>query len=101
MEWWGFQTQQSDNPNNSRRRNGLHKSSGGGRARGDYEGHVAESSLYTKGSMHPLLTGGLLLAGMGLVYAATRRQSFNGTKINNETPRRRKTQARTQPIPAA
>ena len=101
MEWWGFQTQQSDKPNNSRRRNGLHKASGGGRARGDYEGHVAESSLYTKGSMHPLLTGGLLLAGMGLVYAATRRQSFNGTKINNETPRRRKTQARTQPIPTA
>lgn len=37
--------------------------------RGSYEGHVAESSLYTKASMHPVLTGAAVALGAaGLAY---------------------------------
>ena len=39
------------------------------RERGDYEGHVAESSLYTKASLHPLLTSAAVALGAaGLAY---------------------------------
>jgi hypothetical protein len=31
--------------------------------RGNYNGHVAESSLYTKASLHPVLTGTALALG--------------------------------------
>ena len=37
--------------------------------RGTYEGHVAESSLYTKASLHPVLTGAAFALGAaGLAY---------------------------------
>jgi short-subunit dehydrogenase len=37
--------------------------------RGDYDGHVAESSLYTKASLHPIVTGtALALGAAGLAY---------------------------------
>jgi short-subunit dehydrogenase len=37
--------------------------------RGHYDGHVAESSLYTKASLHPVLTGtALALGAAGLAY---------------------------------
>lgn len=37
--------------------------------RGGYDGHVAESSLYTKASLHPLITGtALALGAAGLAY---------------------------------
>ena len=62
--------QQKDEPPHADRPDSLHETAGeGGRERGGYEGHVAESSIYTKASLHPLLTGaaifgaGLLLAG--------------------------------------
>ena len=63
--------QQKDEPPHAGRPDSLHAPSGDdGRERGGYEGHVAESSIYTKASLHPLLTGaaifgaGLLLAGL-------------------------------------
>ena len=34
-----------------------------------YDGHVAESSLYTKATLHPLITVALLF-GSGLAFAA-------------------------------
>lgn len=37
--------------------------------RGDYDGHTRETSAYTKAALHPLLTGGLLLAA-GVAAAA-------------------------------
>jgi len=37
--------------------------------RGNHEGHVRETSLYTQAAMHPLLTGALV-AGAGLAVAA-------------------------------
>ena len=36
--------------------------------RGTYEGHVSESSVYTKASLHPVLTGALALGAAGLAY---------------------------------
>jgi short-subunit dehydrogenase len=37
--------------------------------RGDYDGHVSESSLYTKASLHPVLTGAAVALGAaGLAY---------------------------------
>jgi short-subunit dehydrogenase len=44
------------------------------RERGGYEGHVFESSLYTKASLHPLITGAAFaVLGTGLGYALFRR----------------------------
>ncbi len=41
--------------------------------RGGYEGHVAESSLYTKASLHPLLTTSAVAFGVGaFVYALSK-----------------------------
>lgn len=37
--------------------------------RGGYEGHVAESSLYTKASLHPVATGAAIAVGIGGAYA--------------------------------
>ena len=37
--------------------------------RGGYEGHVAESSLYTKASLHPVATGAAIAVGLGGAYA--------------------------------
>lgn len=52
----------------------LHKSADSRlKARGDYQGHVAESSLYTKASLHPVISGSLLALGVGgLMYAMSR-----------------------------
>lgn len=60
------------------RRDGLYEAAGDGRARGNYEGHVAESSLYTKASLHPLLTGALLV-GTGLALAAFIKEQTTGS----------------------
>ena len=48
---------------------GLYDAAGDLQERGDYEGHVAESSLYTKAVLHPLLTTALVL-GAGATVAA-------------------------------
>lgn len=40
----------------------LHGPTFGLRERGEHEGHVAKSSLYTRASLHPLLAGALGLA---------------------------------------
>jgi short-subunit dehydrogenase len=79
MEWTMFELQQSDQPARDRELHSLDKPSGRSTERGHYEGHVAESSLYTKGSLHPIITGGLLLAGVGLGYAVYRGLRSNGT----------------------
>ena len=36
--------------------------------RSGYDGHVAESSLYTKASLHPIAAGAVLVAGLGGAY---------------------------------
>jgi hypothetical protein len=39
--------------------------------RGGYGGHVAESSLYTKASLHPLAAGAAIAIGVGAAIAVT------------------------------
>ncbi|HEY0003677.1 MAG TPA: SDR family oxidoreductase [Pyrinomonadaceae bacterium] len=69
MEWTMFDLQRSDRPAGKREENGLYGPSGTLEERGGYPGHVAESSLYTKASLHPLVTGVVLL-GAGLALSA-------------------------------
>ena len=72
MEWTMFGMQETDKPETNGEENALYEPSGPYAERGGYEGHVAESSLYTKASLHPMIVGGLLLAGAGLAYIAFR-----------------------------
>ena len=71
MESAMFEAQKEDHPSSSPH-NGLHHPSSSLLERGAYSGHVAESSLYTEGSLHPFVAGGLFAAGLGLAYVATR-----------------------------
>lgn len=71
MEASMFEAQKEDIPSASPH-NALDHPSGSLLERGGYKGHVAESSLYTESSLHPFVAGGLIAAGLGLAYAATR-----------------------------
>ena len=81
MEWTMLEMQQSDRPpRRSREDNGLYKASGELKERGEYGGHVSESSLYTTASLHPLTTTALILGVAGLTFAAFWRPwEMNGT----------------------
>ncbi|MDZ4800815.1 MAG: SDR family NAD(P)-dependent oxidoreductase, partial [Bryobacteraceae bacterium] len=45
---------------------GLYRPNVGGKERGDYAGHVMESSAYTRASLHPMLAG---MLGIGATFA--------------------------------
>jgi hypothetical protein len=53
----------------SSRGQGLYEPSGELKERGGHPGHVSETSLYTKASLHPVMTTALLV-GAGLTAAA-------------------------------
>lgn len=75
--------QQSDKPKPANRQDSLHSPSADGQERGRYPGHVAESSVFTKASVHPLITGSVI-AGLGIaVFAAWR--SFSDHKGNGRS----------------
>lgn len=64
--------QHSSLPANSSRE-GLYQSHDDGlRERGDYAGHVAESSIYTKAALHPLATCAVLALSVGVAAYALR-----------------------------
>ena len=69
MEWTMFDAQKSSRPAHGPEEGALYQASERLSERGKYDGHVAESSLYTKASLHPVLTGALLV-GAGLALAA-------------------------------
>jgi short-subunit dehydrogenase len=77
MEAALFNVQQTEKPSSEDKHQGLYEASGELRERGGYEGHVAESSLYTKASLHPLITSAVLL-GSGLALAVWWRASNGG-----------------------
>jgi short-subunit dehydrogenase len=77
MEAALFDIQQTKRPSPVDRKDGLYDASEDLRERGGYDGHVAESSLYTKATLHPLVTGAILL-GSGLALAAWWRASSSG-----------------------
>ena len=60
-----FDVQKSDQPKPVNRRDSLYTPIKDGDERGGYPGHVAESSVYTKAKLHPLISGSLI-AGLGL-----------------------------------
>jgi len=75
-----FDVQKSDRPAPKDRQDSLYTPITDGEERGDYPGHVAESSVYTKAAKHPLITGSLI-AGLGLaVLAAWRSVSANSSE---------------------
>lgn len=81
MEAMMFDVQKSDRPKPSTRRDSLYEPIEDGEERGGYPGHVAESSVYTQASKHPLITGSLI-AGLGLaVLAAWRSTSANSSAL--------------------
>lgn len=79
MERQMFGAQQMDHPSNSPHE-GLESPASSLLERGGYPGHVSETSIYTTAMEHPFITGGILAAGLGLVYAATRALGGSGSK---------------------
>jgi short-subunit dehydrogenase len=69
MEATMFGQQRTDRPSVPGRENALYEAGRGLQERGDYEGHVFESSPYTKAAMHPLIAGAVAL-GTTLAVAA-------------------------------
>jgi NAD(P)-dependent dehydrogenase (short-subunit alcohol dehydrogenase family) len=80
MEWALFKIQQRDEPERDRASHSLYEPTDGLRERGGYQGHVAESSLYTKAALHPVAAAAVA-AGAGLTVAALLRPAFaNGSR---------------------
>jgi NAD(P)-dependent dehydrogenase (short-subunit alcohol dehydrogenase family) len=69
MEWTMFDLQTSNQPRRDNEADSLYQATDGLRERGGYQGHIAESSLYTKASLHPALTGATV-AGAALALGA-------------------------------
>ena len=69
MERALFRQQQKDRPSPKRDAHNLNSPIDDLQERGDYEGHVAESSLYTEASLHPVTTL-LTVLGAGLAVGA-------------------------------
>lgn len=68
----------SGKPPLPREKNGLDRPSERLAERGDYPGHVAKSSIHTKASLHPMLTGAVII-GVGLTAAALWGGATNGS----------------------
>jgi short-subunit dehydrogenase len=76
-----FDVQKSDRQKPPGRPDSLYAPIEDGEERGGYPGHVAESSVYTKASKHPLITGSLI-AGLGLaVLVAWRSVSSDSSEL--------------------
>lgn len=69
MESTMLETQKGDEPADNSKV-GLYESNDDRlKERGDYDGHVSESSMYTKASLHPVITGAAVALGAaGLAY---------------------------------
>ena len=86
MEKMMIRQQKTEHPPNAQAHRGLNEPSGELAERGGYEGHVAQSSLYTRASLHRGVAGSVLL-GAGLAAAALWRATHNGKR--NRAWRRR------------
>lgn len=76
MEVAMFDLQKTSIPRKQNRPEGLYDSADDSlRERGGYHGYVAESSLYTKASLHPVITGIALALGATLVFSMLRREN--------------------------
>lgn len=72
MEWGMVDAQKGERPNPTPggADSSLHKPGEDGQERGTHKGHVAHTSLYTKASLHPVMSGAAMLIGAGLALAA-------------------------------
>ncbi|HEY0427614.1 MAG TPA: SDR family oxidoreductase [Pyrinomonadaceae bacterium] len=79
METTMLGIQRSNEPTDGNPMDGLYESKDASmRERGGYEGHVMESSLYTKASLHPFVTGAALVAlGAGIAFLTSSRSDRN------------------------
>jgi short-subunit dehydrogenase len=90
MEAVAFRMQQQDNPEGAPGQVGLYEASGDLRERSGDDRVVFESSLYTKASLHPLLTGALVAgAGLAAVALLKRPRRANSNGVGNGRARRR------------
>jgi short-subunit dehydrogenase len=70
MEATMFDLQRGSDRRLDKSRESLHRSKDDGlEERGNYDGHVAESSIYTKASLHPVLTGAITGAALAAISA--------------------------------
>jgi short-subunit dehydrogenase len=83
MESRMIDQQKSDQPKPPNRQDSLYAPSVDGEERGRYPGHVAESSVYTKASVHPLITGSVI-AGLGIAAFAVWR-SFSDQRAERRS----------------
>lgn len=68
MEWTMFDMQKSGRPDRHRETHSLYAPSNGMKERGGYQGHVAESSIYTKAMLHPVITS-VAMIGAGIALS--------------------------------
>lgn len=81
-----FDMQLSDRPDQDRTNNSLYAPTSGLKERGGRAAYVAETSLYTQASLHPLLTGAAL-AATGLTLASwLRRRAEDGPRETGTHP---------------
>ncbi|HEX8685587.1 MAG TPA: SDR family NAD(P)-dependent oxidoreductase, partial [Pyrinomonadaceae bacterium] len=90
METFMFEAQQQDGPARARGDGGLYEASGELKERSGDPMYVSESSLYTKASLHPFLTGALI-AGAGIAAAALLRPRRAGGNGGRDRASRKRT----------
>jgi short-subunit dehydrogenase len=88
METFFIEGQKMDAPPRHPEDNGLHHASGELKERSGRPAYVSESSLYTKASLHPLVTGALVF-GAGVAVAALWRPWQTNGKLNGKQNGRR------------
>ena len=83
--------QKTDEPVDNNPKEGLHESSDASLTeRGGYQSHVAESSVYTKASLHPVATPAAIGLGLGAAaYAVGRRFKAAGADSDADPPIKR------------
>lgn len=92
MERQMFKAQQKQRPemHSDEEHTALYQPSGELQETGEYDGHVAKSSLYTKARLHPRITAGsLAFLATALGYALLRRTSSNNTTGTKTVPDQR------------
>jgi len=89
-----IKSQKSDRPARARNAHALDKPGAGMDERGDYEGHVSETSLYTEAKLHPVLLGATLIAA-GVAAAALARAIVGHDEADRTTIERARSAVRT------
>lgn len=78
MEYTMFAVQQSNQVDSDRQDNGLYGPARALQERGGRALYVAESSLYTQASLHPMVTGAVAALAGAVLISVLRRENSNG-----------------------